>query len=216
MNLSLLAWATRATGHPGYATLARRHAAAVAGLLVRTDGSTAQSVHFRRKDGTVLRVHTHQGLDTASTWARGQSWALYGFAEIGQALKDPALVGVSERAARFVAMRLPAGGVPPWDYDAPAGVPRDVSAGVIGAAGLHRLASACQALPGACVEPDRWRPLAELLLSASLESTRTRPPLGRLGSQVYTLGGRAAWDDDAELIFGLDYALEAIALRDGL
>jgi len=34
-----------------------------------------------------------------------------------------------------------------------------------------------------------------------------------LGHQVLGLGGHARWDDDAELIFGLDYALEA--LNDG-
>jgi unsaturated chondroitin disaccharide hydrolase len=216
MNLALLAWATRVTGRPGYAALARRHAHAVAQLLVRPNGSTAQSVHVRRRDGTVLRIHTHQGSDARSTWARGQSWAVYGFAEIGAALHDPALIHVSERAARFAAARLPATGVPRWDYDAPAGDPHDVSAGAIGAAGLFRLASACRELPTACVEADRWPALAERLLAASLQHVRTRPPLGRLGSQVYTLGGRASWDDSAELIFGLDYALEAVAFRHSL
>ena len=213
MNLALLAWATRTTGRPGYAALARRHAHALAEHLVRANGSTAQSVHFRRKDGKVLRVHTHQGVDAASTWARGQSWAVYGFAEIGEALHDPELVRISERAAHFVAARLPTAAVPPWDYDAPPLAPHDVSAGAIASAGLMRLASACRALPAACLEAERWRPTAERLLTASLQGTRTRPPLGRLGSQVYTLGGRASWDDNAELIFGLDYALEAIALR---
>ena len=38
------------------------------------------------------------------------------------------------------------------------------------------------------------------------------PPLGFLGLQVYTLGGRAEWDDEGEFIFGLDYALEAVRL----
>jgi unsaturated chondroitin disaccharide hydrolase len=216
MNLALLAWATRITGRPGYAALARSHAHGIAEHLVRSNGSTTQSVHFRRRDGAVVRRHTHQGLDARSTWARGQSWAVYGFAEIGEALHDPELVRVSERAAQFVATRLPAGRLPRWDYDAPFGAPRDVSAGVIGAAGLFKLAAACQGMPTACVEADRWRPFADHLLAASLEHMRTRPPLGRLGSQVYTLGGRTSWDDRAELMFGLDYALEAIALRQSL
>jgi unsaturated chondroitin disaccharide hydrolase len=213
MNLALLTWATRETGDPAYAGLAARHAHAIEPLLVRANGATIQSVHHRRSDGAVLLRHTHQGAGDRSVWARGQAWAVYGFAQIGRELRDPALVQVSERAARYVAARLPRAGVPRYDYAAGPRAPIDVSSGVITAAGLYQLDRACRTLPGACERPARWAPLASRMLDASLAHASRRPPLGRLGSQVYKLGGAKRWMDDAELVFGIDYALEALAAR---
>jgi unsaturated chondroitin disaccharide hydrolase len=213
MNLSLLTWAGRTTGDRAFTDLAARHAHAVAGLLVDPGGATTQSVHTRRADGAVLRRHTHQGAGDDTVWARGQSWAVYGFAEIGRELRDPALVAVSERAARYVAAHLPKGGVPPYDYAAGPDAPIDVSSGVITAAGLYQLDAACRAMPRSCERPSRWASLGSRMLDASLAHASRRPPLGRLGSQVYKLGGREAWMDDAELVFGIDYALEALAAR---
>jgi hypothetical protein len=79
---------------------------------------------------------------------------------------------------------------------------------VITAAGLFRLADACEAVAGACEQPGRWRPLARRMRRASLRHVRARP-LGFVGDQVFTRGGSARWDDDGEFIFGVDYALEA-------
>jgi hypothetical protein len=212
MNLGLLVSATELTGNRRYREVAERHAAQVARLLVRDDGSTIAALRARRDDGTVIWRGTRQGYSDTSTWARGQAWAVYGFAEAAAGLGDRALLQVAERTAGYVAARLPAGGVPPWDYDAPAPAPIDTSAGVITAAGLLRLDEACVRLEGGCAAAARWRPLAESILEASLREVRATPPLGFLGSQVYTLGGRSAWDDSGEFIFGLDYALEAVRL----
>ena len=53
-----------------------------------------------------------------------------------------------------------------------------------------------------------------MTLDAALGAVSTTPPLGRLGEQAYTVGPRnGAWDDRAELIWGLDFALEAVAER---
>ena len=58
--------------------------------------------------------------------------------------------------------------------------------------------------------PADARSYARRLLTASLAGLRRKPPLGFLGHQVYGLGGKSRWDDDAELTFGIDYALEAL------
>jgi hypothetical protein len=47
------------------------------------------------------------------------------------------------------------------------------------------------------------------MLSASLGHVSRSAPLGFLDRQVGTLGG-APWDDRAELVYGLYYALEAL------
>jgi hypothetical protein len=178
--------------------------------MVRDDGSTFQSVHFRRSDGTVLKRHTHQGFSDDGTWSRGQAWAIFGFAQTAATLDDAPSLATAERTAAYFADRLPASGLPLYDFAAPASAPVDVSAAAIAAAGLYRLDAACAQL-GGCASPARWRPLADALVTAALSRVRSRPPLGFLGDQVYTYGGSWDWDEDAELVFGLDYALEAVA-----
>jgi unsaturated chondroitin disaccharide hydrolase len=212
MNLPLLYWATDVTGDPSYRELAARHAHRVSQLLVRPDGSTTQSVHFHRPTGRVLLVHTHQGFSAASTWARGQAWAVYGFTVSAAALRSRELLGAAERTAGWVADHLPASGTPPYDYGAPPGSPEDTSAGVITAAGALRLARLCERWSGTCEQPARWRPLGRRLLRAALRHVSRSVPLGYLGRQVGTFGGHASWDDDAELVYGLRYALEAVRL----
>jgi unsaturated chondroitin disaccharide hydrolase len=212
MNLPLLYWATKTTGNRKYRNLALKHARWVAANLVRKDGSTFQAASYPRKAKKPKLVkHTHQGLRNSSTWSRGQAWSIYGFADAGMEFRSKAFLGVAERNANYVAERQN-GQAPPWDYNAPIPAPRDVSAGVIMAAGFFHLAAACKAVKGACAQTERWDLLGRTMLSGSLANISRTAPIGYLGNQVYTLGGRDTWDDDAELIFGLDYALEAIKL----
>ncbi len=213
MNLPLLFWAAEFPGRAWYRALAERHAERVAALLVRPDGSTWQAVHVRRSDGAVLFRHAHQGLRVGSTWSRGQAWAVYGFAAAALATRSPRLLAVAERTAGYLGRRLPASGVPPWDFSARPGARRDVSAAAIGAAGLLRLADACRRL-GTCTTPEAWLPLARRMLAGTLRHVSRGPDVGLLGGGVYTYGGRTRWDDDAELIWTLDFTLEAAeALR---
>ena len=207
MNLRLLYWATEATGNPRYRQVGALSARRVAQLLVREDGSTSQSVHFDRATGAVTRIHTHQGLAAGSTWARGQGWAVYGFTESAGALRDHDLLATAESTAQYVAEHLPASGVPNYDYAAP--WPPDTSAGVVTAAGLLRLGQLCDSWRGSCREGPRWRALGVRMLNASLGHVSGTAPLGFLDRQVGTLGG-PPWDDRAELVYGLYYALEAL------
>jgi unsaturated chondroitin disaccharide hydrolase len=215
MNLSLLLWAARESPErAAYRDIAVRHAQEVARYLVRPDGSTAQAVHTRRADGAVVLIHTHQGVSDTSTWARGQSWAVYGFAQTALSTRSPELLDVAERTAGYIQQRDPLGLVPPYDYDAGPGAPTDTSAAVIAAAGLFRLEDACRRLRRCDDRGPRWGDLGERLLDSSLRSVRSRPPLGFFDGQVFSLGGVSPWDDSGEFIFGLDYGLEAISLAD--
>lgn len=210
MNLSLLWRASQVTGNPAFRRVGAQHARRTAELLVRPDGSTAQSAHTDRDTGTVLLTHSHQGLSANSTWSRGQGWAVYGFADAAYALRDPKLLAIAERTAGYVERRLPPSGVPQYDYDAPPGAPVDTSAGVITAAALFRLDEVCRRWTGTCAQPRRWSPLARRMLKASLRYVSPRLPLGFFGGQVGTYGGPYAWDDSAELVYGLSFALDAI------
>ncbi len=213
MNISILPWASQITGDPRYARVARRHAERTAALLVRPDGSTIQAVNFNRRTGRVVSKATHQGISERSTWSRGQGWGVYGFSTGAVALHSRSLLHVAERLADYVAGHLPSDGVPRWDYDAPAGAPLDVSAGVITSAGLFHLAAACRTMQGVCRQsPAAWRALARRMLSAALGHVSTRSPLGFLGGQELNEHASGCWCNGAELTFGLSYALEAVGL----
>lgn len=212
MNIAILPWASRISGDRVYGQVASRHAHAVARLLVRPNGSTAQVVTFDRATGHVLSIGTRQGLSASSTWSRGQGWAVYGFSEAALQLRDRSLLRVALKTAAYVRRHLPRGGIPRWDYDAPAGAPVDVSAGMITAAGLFHLVAACRALPGVCGSTKRWGALGHRMLSASLRRASARPPLGFLPDQVLNEHGHDCWCNGGELIFGLTYGLEAVRL----
>jgi hypothetical protein len=213
---ALLPWASATTGRPVYGQVARRHAERVTALLVRRDGSTAQAANFDRNSGRLLSIGTHQGLSATSTWSRGEGWALYGLAWLAQQLHDRRLLQVALRVGGYVARRDPSGAVPPWDYDAAAGAPRDVSAGAITAAGLLHLASACRTLRASCGRgAASWRALAGRMLASVLAHASARPPLGLLGGQILNEHGTGCWCNGGELSFGLAYALEALNLEHG-
>jgi len=211
MNLPLLYWAARQTSDPRFRRVAAKHTARVRQQLVRPDGSTFQSVHFDRSSGRVLRRHTHQGLSSSSTWARGQGWAVYGLTTSAQALGSSKTLAAAELTAGWVADHLPASRIPAWDYSAGERAPTDVSAGAITAAGLYRLASLC--MRRHCAYPARWRPLADRMLAAVLKRVSRRKPRGFLGGSAGTYGRGPDWDDDGEMVYALYYTLEAINLK---
>jgi unsaturated chondroitin disaccharide hydrolase len=214
MNAALLLpWASSVTGDPVYSRVAARHAHRVAALLVRRDGSTIQSVGFDRATGRVRRVSTDQGLSARSTWSRGQGWAVYGFSALALDLHDVGLLRIGLRTASYVSRHLPPDGVPLWDYDAAAGSPVDVSAGVITAAGLLHLARACAAFQGVCSDSAGWAALGRRMLAAALARASAAPPLGFLGDQVLNKRARGCWCNGGELVFGLTYGLEALNLE---
>jgi unsaturated chondroitin disaccharide hydrolase len=194
MNVEPLWWEAAHGGGADGPALARRHLDGVADLLLRPDGSAFQSVHLDRATGAVVERHTHQGITTASRWARGQAWALYGYAQAAEALGDPRDVERAQRIAAMWERSVPAG-LPRWDLDARDG-PVDASAAAIAAAGAARLGDTA---------------LARRLLRPVLARVGRGAPLGRLASQVYTYGG-SNWDENAEFLIGIDFALEAAAL----
>lgn len=215
MNLPLLYWAGRETGQKQYATLAKRHTNWIIRHLQRKDGSTFQAGRYRRsfsaKRARVIR-HTHQGLSNTSVWARGQAWSIYGFAMAGEEFRNRRFLSIAERNARWAWANLPPDRLPLWDYRAHPDDLRDVSAGVITAAAMFHLARACKKVKKGCRLPGFWADRARRVLSGSLARIRLDNPTGFLGDQAYAVGGRNSWYNNSELMFGINYALEAITL----
>ena len=142
VNLELMFSAARLAGRPDWRDLAVRHAVTTAAQHVRPDGSTTHVVRFAEGSGDVVWKGTVQGLADDSTWARGQSWAVYGFTAAYRESGDARLLDAARRTADFATAHLPRDGVPFWDYDAPAAGDRtrDTTAAAALASGLLELA----------------------------------------------------------------------------
>ena len=140
MNLELLWWAAQ-NGRPQYADIAHRHAQRTITDLVRPDGSTTMFAAYDQRTGALQRLYTEQGARDDSTWARGQAWAVYGFATAYRYTRDPRYLDTARRTADWFVAHLPPDRVPYWDFSVPQAPPepRDTSAAAITASALLEL-----------------------------------------------------------------------------
>ncbi|MDO4702496.1 glycoside hydrolase family 88 protein [Tannerella sp.] len=145
MNLELLFKATELSGDSTYHNIAVSHADVTMNNHFRADGSCYHVVDYDKKQGGVRGKYTAQGYADESSWARGQAWAIYGYAICYRYTKDPRYLDMADRIYRFIFQHknLPEDYIPYWDYDAPRipNEPRDASAAAITASALYELAS---------------------------------------------------------------------------
>lgn len=138
MNLPLLYWASETTGDEKYSSAADSHLALTLATIYRDDGSTYHTYFFDPETKLPSHGATKQGDADDSTWARGQSWAMYGpvlaYSYTGNA---DALAHFKAAADCFI-NNLPSDYVPYWDfnYGEGSGEPRDASAGAIAVCAL--------------------------------------------------------------------------------
>ena len=142
MNLPLLHWASKQIDDPRYRCIAVEHADTSLKYLVRPDGSCNHIGVLDPHTGELLETPAGQGYGVGSSWSRGQSWALYGFALSYIHTGKERYLEASLKIARYVLNVLGRTNfIPPVDYLAPAEPKKiDTSAGMIAAAGLLTLA----------------------------------------------------------------------------
>jgi hypothetical protein len=123
MNLELLMWAAQNGGTTLGGTsddlrkIAISHADRALELFFRPDGSTCHVVELDPKTGEIRLKRTEQGKANDSTWSRGQTWAIYGFAYMYEATGDQRYLDASLNAATYYLAHLPADLVPPSDFN---------------------------------------------------------------------------------------------------
>lgn len=147
-NTALLFWASEITGSSVYANAAKRHSETLAKHIVRDDFSTYHSFNFDPISQQPLSGETFQGYADDSCWARGQSWAIHGFAQTYLYTKDEQFLTLAKKLAKYATDHISDDGVPVWDYLLPEHEIqyKDSSAGAITAAGLLLIAQ--------CIEND--------------------------------------------------------------
>ncbi len=140
-NVGIIFYAALETGDRKLMDVATRHCLTTARVLVRGDGSTSHEGIYDLETGEFLRQSTQQGWRSDSCWARGLAWAIYGFTAAYKLVRDPRFLRTAELCADYFLANVPANGVTPMDFDAPASETRDeTSAAAITAAALLRLA----------------------------------------------------------------------------
>ncbi len=142
MNVGIIFYAAQETNDDALYTIAMDHCLTTRRYLVRGDGSTAHEGLFDSVTGQFMRQSTHQGWRDDSSWARGLTWALYGFGTAYRFSGDDRFLDTAQRCADFYLDRTPTHGVPPNDWEEPDPIARhESSAAAIAASGLIQLAS---------------------------------------------------------------------------
>jgi unsaturated chondroitin disaccharide hydrolase len=175
MNVGIIYYAASQTGDRTLMDVALRHSFTTQRVLVRGDGSTAHEGLFDLESGEFLRQTTHQGYRGDSCWARGLTWALYGFTTCYEYSRDPNFLHTAQECADYYIRHCPADGVPPWDFNAPNDSRKqvDTSAAAIAAAGLFRL---CRVAPDPVKGHFYWTTAVRILRSLCEEFVGHTPP----------------------------------------
>lgn len=147
MNMGIVFYAALQTKDVPLLEKANQHCLTTRKYIVRGDGSTAHEGIFNLETGEFLKQTTHQGWRGDSSWARGLSWALYGFSTVYEMTRDFRYLETSRQCANYYLEHTsfqkdaPGGaGIPPNDFDDPRQpVLYDSSAAAIAASGLLNL-----------------------------------------------------------------------------
>ncbi len=143
INLELLFWASKNGGSKKLYDIAVKHAETTMHNHFRPDFTSYHVVVYDTLTGKKIKAITHQGYADNSMWARGQSWAIYGFTMCFKETKKPEFLNFAQKATDVYLKTFPADLVPYWDFNDPKipNAPRDASAAAVTASALIDLYS---------------------------------------------------------------------------
>lgn len=208
MNLEMLFWAARNGGDRSLYDMAVRHAETTMDNHFRPDGTCWHVAVYDQNTGKFKRGCTHQGYSDDSVWARGQSWAVYGYTVVYRETKEKRFLDFAEKVTDAYLARLPKDYIPYWDFDDPrgAGAPRDASAACVVASALLELSNYVDAEKGA-----RYRD-ASMKMLASLSSERYKTDDTKPAFLLHSTGHHPAGTEiDASIIYADYYYIEALS-----
>ena len=159
INLDMMLWAAKNGGNRLLADLAVSHAKTTMQHHFRPDGSCYHVAVYDTVSGQFIKGVTHQGYADHSMWARGQSWAIYGYTMVYRHSRSQVFLDFAQKVTDIYLKRLGLGDyreagkgdvlkrklkktdlVPAWDFDDPAPqAPKDASAACVVADALLEL-----------------------------------------------------------------------------
>ena len=179
----------------------------------RKDFSCYHVIDYDKIKGGVRNRNTAQGYSDASSWARGQAWALYGFTVCYRETKDPRYLELTDKIYNFLFTHknMPADLVPYWDFDAPniPNEPRDASSAAVIASALYELSG---------YDRPKYKATADKIIE-TLSSDKFRAIVGTNGNFVlmHSVGSIPHGGEiDAPLNYADYYFLEALLRKKAL
>ncbi len=220
MNLELLFFASKASGNSKYRDIAITHAETTLKNHFRPDFSTYHVVNYDSITGAVLNRGAAQGYTDASTWARGQAWAIYGFTMVYRETKKPEFLNAAMKAADFyLNSNLPKDMIPYWDLNVTDSAFKPVWKNVSKQSLLQRDASAAAIVSSALFELSQYavdksaiyKNAAKTILESLSKSYKYTSGTNSYFLLKHSLGSFPNNDEiDVPLIYADYYYLEAL------
>lgn len=207
INLEMLFWASKNGGSHHLYDIAVSHAKKTMENHFRDDYTSYHVAVYDSISGDFIKGMTHQGYADYSMWARGQSWAIYGYTMVYRETKDPVFLDFAQKVTDVYLERLPEDYVPYWDFDDPTipNAPRDASAACVVASALLELQGYVDADKSAV-----YRDAATKML-ASLSSPAYQCGDAKPAFLMHSVGHLPAGSEiDASIIYADYYYLEAL------
>ncbi len=208
INLEMLFWASRNGGGQDLYDIAVRHAETTMKHHFRPDGSCYHVAVYDTLTGDFIKGVTHQGYADGSMWARGQSWAIYGYTMVYRETHDRRFLDFAQKVTDIYLKRLPERSddyVPLWDFDDPSPTaPKDASAACVVASALLELSGYVDAEKGRT-----YREAAENMLASLSKSYQSGDRC--VSFLLHSTGHHPAGNEiDAAIIYADYYYYEAL------
>ena len=213
MNLELLFWAADNGGNSHLRDIAIKHAETTMKHHFREDGGCYHVAVYDTLDGHFIKGMTHQGYADSSLWARGQSWAIYGYTMVYRYTKEQRFLNFAQKVTDLYLKRLQETSddwVPIWDMDDPRGkdAPKDASAACVVASALLELQQYADGEKGKI-----YQKAAEQMLR-DLSSDRYQSRDKNVAFLLHSTGHHPAGSEiDASIIYADYYYIEALLRR---
>ena len=141
MNLPQLFWASEQMQDDRFAQLAKIHADMTLAQHIRPDGSVVHIVDHDRETGECIDTLGGQGYAVGSSWSRGQTWAIYGFALMYKHTGEAKYLEAAKNVAHYFIAHVCDEWIPRSDFRAPNEIHYyDTAAANIAAAGMLEIA----------------------------------------------------------------------------
>jgi unsaturated chondroitin disaccharide hydrolase len=141
-------------------------------------------------------------------WARGQSWAIYGFTMVYRETKEPRFLDFAQKVSDVYLKDLPEDLIPYWDFNAPdiPNAPRDASAAAVTASALLELSTLVTDATKGKMYRDKAEKMLQSLSSAAYQSRQTNNAFLLHSTGHKPNGGEI----DASIIYADYYYIEAL------
>jgi unsaturated chondroitin disaccharide hydrolase len=208
INLELLFWASKNGGNKNGYDIAVKHAETTMHNHFRPDYTSYHVVVYDTATGKKVKGVTHQGYSDSSMWARGQSWAIYGYTMVYRETKDPRFLDFAQKVTDVYLAKLPEDGIPYWDFNVPdiPNAPKDASAAAVTASALLELSTFITDTTKA----NNYRTKAEAML-ANLSSDKYQSRQQNNAFLLHSTGHKPNGGEiDASIIYADYYYMEAL------